>query len=103
MTTRLITPEEAERLHQELAERGLSAVNALLKQARLRIVDAPEIGCMPIVREHICQIDAPSADYERLEALSAQDKDSLLQALKKLFEAQNPELSLVEVDFYRQD
>lgn len=103
MTTRLITAEEAERLDRELACCGLSNVGELLRPARLRIVNAPEIGCMPIFREHLCQIDAPSAQYERLNALSAEDKEGLLQALKEMFESGDAELNLMEVDFYRQD
>lgn len=103
MTTRLITTEEAERLDQELARSGLSGVGELLRPARLRIVNAPEIGCMPIFREHICQIDAPSAQYEGLNALSAEDKEGLLQALKKMFETGDADLNLIELEFYRQD
>ena len=103
MTTRLVSAEEAERLHQELAACGMGAVSALLKQASLRIVDAPEIGCMPVFREQICQVDAPLPHYEGLNALSPQDKTGLLQALKKIFEAEDTELNLIEVDFYRKD
>lgn len=101
VTTRIVTADETQRLRQELAGNGLATVEALLQDARLAIVDAPEIGCMPILREHLCQIDVPPAQYERLNALPSEDKERLLQVMKKVFEADDPELSLIEVDFRR--
>ncbi|OQA34599.1 MAG: hypothetical protein BWY57_00380 [Betaproteobacteria bacterium ADurb.Bin341] len=102
MTTRTIDPEESERLQQALADKNLSAIGALLRTLRLRIVDVPEIGCMPVLREQALQIEAPEAQYHQLNALSTQDKERLFQILKAWFEAQDAELHLTDLDFFRQ-
>jgi len=102
VTTRLVSAEEGERLHQELERNGLTTLSELLRQARMRIVDAPEIGCMPVLREQTLQIEAPEAQYHQLNALSTQDKERLFQILKAWFEAQDAQLHLTDLDFFRQ-
>ena len=103
MTTRIISPEEMQLLRQEFARSGLSETFELLGNSRLRLVDAPEIGCMPIVLEHVCQIDSPTEQYLQLSALPAQTKEELRQVLARFFQAGNPDINLADVDFYRQE
>lgn len=102
MTTRTISPEELRLLRQELVLKGLTKINELLDQSRLRIVDAPAIGCMSIVQEHVFEVDSPPEQYEHLNGLSASDKNTLFEVLKRFFEAKTPELNLVDVDFFKQ-
>lgn len=102
MTTRIITTEEMQLLRQEFARSDLSETFELLGNSRLRIVDAPEIGCMPIVLEHVCQIDSPAEQYQQLSALPEQTKEGLRLVLARFFQAGDPELNITDVDFYKQ-
>ncbi len=102
MPTRIVTPPEIQALLQALADADLPELSGLLAGSSLRIVDAPEIGCMPILREQTCQIEAPHEHYERLQALTELQKCQLLQVLKRYFEADDGEITLTEVDFFRQ-
>jgi len=102
MPTRIVTPTETQGLRQALADAGFLEFFDLLADSRLRIVDAPEIGCMPILREQTCQIEASDEHYERLQALTELQKCQLLQVLKQHFEAEDGEITLTEVNFFRQ-
>lgn len=102
MPTKIVTPTETKGLRQALADASLQELFDFLADSRLRIVDAPEIGCMSILREQTCQIEAPVEHYERLQALTELQKFQLLQVLKHHFEAEDGEITLTAIDFFRQ-
>jgi len=100
LKTRIVPPAEVFMLREELLRCGLSEIAGVLGKSVFRIADAPEIGCMAITLEHVCQIDSPTEQYKFLDALPESRKSELRETLARFFQATDPELNITDIDFY---
>jgi|GEM_PF-2785610 len=96
-----LSSEELSQLIESLRSRDMRDLAEALQGARLRIVDAPEIGCMAVVLEHCCEIELPASEYARLEALPPLRRQALLDAIAALIQPRWPEVNLAAVEFFR--
>lgn len=72
-----------------------------LQAATLRVVRAPDIGCMPNLPEHCLQIDADAATYAAGAALDAAQKAQWLSLWQPCLQAGDAEWNVVDIDFGR--
>jgi len=86
-------------VRKKLIENGHAELAALLENASIRIVEAPEIGCMAVVKEHCCEIRSPSAQFFRLNSLTQQQKELLLETVTACLEA-SPTLNITLIEFH---